>query len=97
MTLSNLKSLTIEDYGDKNTLESQALEVFANKATNCEELKLNDIYGKPESNALLAEMAGEICQNSQNLRVLEFTRIRITAEEGAAFLQAVADSDLTTL
>ena len=58
MTSSDLRSLTIDKYGDTNTLESQALEVFANKATNCEELKLNRIYSKPESNALLAEMAG---------------------------------------
>ena len=58
MASSDLRSLTIEKYGDRNTLESQALEVFANKATNCDELKLNIITGKSESNALLAEMAG---------------------------------------
>ena len=58
MTSSDLRSLTIEEYSDTNTLESQALEVFANKATNCQELKLINIGSKPESNVLLAEMAG---------------------------------------
>ena len=58
MTSSDLRSLTIENYADTNTLESQALEVFANKATDCEELRLNNLFGKLQSRPLLVEMAG---------------------------------------
>ena len=92
-----LESVEVNYYYDKNTLQPQALDELANKAANCERLTVAALCGAPATNLLWLNMAGRICQTSQNLKHLVIRGTRTTAEDGAAFLQQLAESDLTTL
>ena len=92
-----MSSLTVNNYYDKNTLEPVPLQQLVHKSFSCEHLELYALYGLAESNALWVETAGEICSTSQCLKRLIVKETRTTAEDGAKFLQTLADSELVSL
>ena len=93
-----MSSLTVKYYEDSNTLEPVPLQQLVHKSFACEHLEIDDLWNSlPESRALWVETAGEICSTSQCLKRLIVRKTETTAEDGAKFLQTLADSELVSL
>ena len=93
-----LYSLTIREYEDENSLENWPLQHLVQKATRCEHLEIDKLMSIDKSkNPLWLEAASEICQASDYLKRLIIVETRTNADDGAKFLQQLADSELASL
>ena len=95
-----LNSFKINGCWDANTVDQWPIQQIANKAENCKKLILETFWGyrvPEEVRGRWLDMANQLCQTSTKMEHLELRNTATTAEQGAVFLQDLADSDLKTL
>ena len=97
-TEQGLQKLTIEHFGDQNSLQVWPLEQLVFRSPHLQYLHISYLGGTtPANRSLLLEFAAQAALRSSCLSTLHIEDTESSAEEGDKFLQAFADHTIHSL